>query len=676
MEQHGRDARDFDDADYDEYGPDLSDRKPSGSGSHRKGGGGHGQAKVALPRGSACTVCRKRKLKCGGERPSCNTCLRLSHDCSYGDPVHSRLIERTEELEDKIRLLESELEAHRSMAAATPAPQHHLPPIFPTYNTSHPGPHPSSAFPHLQTHHPDSAPPLHSHVAPHFVYGHTSIFFLTTHTHLPFINQPRFLYALRNPSTLSRTPSVCFLFALLAISAPYHSNPAVRSRAVWWYERARERVQVAINSGVSDRSHGKVNLTIETIQALALLTMIEMGKSDHQRAFLSLGQAVRIAAMLGLHRMDEDRIAERTGVPCALFCLDRFEAGAVGWPIALSESDIRILLPCADFLYEDGTCNSHANPLWWPIAPDSIENEPERQGPISSFAWLCRVLWLGGRICFESYRPAGSPFAGPFASENACSQMDDVTKVLQMDHALDAVRHQLNSLATVRPGKSVVNGPILMCLIVLNCLYVNLHHLRVATGLGLSTLPFNPNAPIVPGSPEYSMQRCLEGIHSTYEIVCQLSSFENMRTSTHLSRVTTFTSFVPYVLYCVAFPAKFCIGDWQLLANDRSRSEGITGRVQRGTSSQDALPSGDDVFGPGLDQDRLALIDALCNAMDRIGVVWDVGVKFAAMVRGDRYKLQERAITRQESYHSPHDDPNSPSQHSHHSQHSHGSYGP
>lgn len=42
--------------------------------------------------------------------------------------------------------------------------------------------------------------------------------------------------------------------------------------------------------------------------------MIEMGKSDHQRAFLSLGQAVRVAAMLGLHRMDEDRIAERTGV--------------------------------------------------------------------------------------------------------------------------------------------------------------------------------------------------------------------------------------------------------------------------------------------------------------------------------------------------------------------------
>jgi len=49
------------------------------------------------------------------------------------------------------------------------------------------------------------------------------------------------------------------------------------------------------------------------VQALALLALLEMGQSDHQRAFLSIGQSVRIAAMLGLHRMDEDRLSERCG---------------------------------------------------------------------------------------------------------------------------------------------------------------------------------------------------------------------------------------------------------------------------------------------------------------------------------------------------------------------------
>lgn len=33
----------------------------------------------------ACVLCRKRKLKCDGTKPSCGTCKRLSHDCSYDE---------------------------------------------------------------------------------------------------------------------------------------------------------------------------------------------------------------------------------------------------------------------------------------------------------------------------------------------------------------------------------------------------------------------------------------------------------------------------------------------------------------------------------------------------------------------------------------------------------------
>lgn len=45
------------------------------------------------------------------------------------------------------------------------------------------------------------------------------------------------------------------------------------------------------------------------------------------------------------------------------------------------------------------------------------------------------------------------------------------------------------------------------------------------------------------------------------------------------------------------------------------------------------LPSGDDVFGPALDDDRLALIDTFCDALDRMGVVWDVGNKVSCRNR-------------------------------------------
>ena len=126
---------------------------------------------------------------------------------------------------------------------------------------------------------------------------------------------------------------------------------------------------------------------------------------------------------------------------CTVFVLDRFESASVGWPPAIAEVDIRLLLPCEDRLYENGLCAPGDNPLWWPssiegndegvgMAPKSeagiFENEQHsrllgeffdgplggnghnRPGPlVDSFAWLVRVVWIGGRIQAETYRSSG-----------------------------------------------------------------------------------------------------------------------------------------------------------------------------------------------------------------------------------------------------------------------------
>ncbi len=34
---------------------------------------------------TACVLCRKRKLRCDGGRPSCGTCARLGHECKYDE---------------------------------------------------------------------------------------------------------------------------------------------------------------------------------------------------------------------------------------------------------------------------------------------------------------------------------------------------------------------------------------------------------------------------------------------------------------------------------------------------------------------------------------------------------------------------------------------------------------
>lgn len=37
------------------------------------------------PKRIACVICRKRKLKCDGTKPSCGTCARLGHNCAYDE---------------------------------------------------------------------------------------------------------------------------------------------------------------------------------------------------------------------------------------------------------------------------------------------------------------------------------------------------------------------------------------------------------------------------------------------------------------------------------------------------------------------------------------------------------------------------------------------------------------
>ena len=46
-------------------------------------GGERGTA--ARPKRIACIICRKRKLRCDGTKPSCGTCSKLGHKCAYDE---------------------------------------------------------------------------------------------------------------------------------------------------------------------------------------------------------------------------------------------------------------------------------------------------------------------------------------------------------------------------------------------------------------------------------------------------------------------------------------------------------------------------------------------------------------------------------------------------------------
>jgi hypothetical protein len=69
--------------------PNSPNRSPVGGSDPRQPGAlaNRRDTNECLPRPKriACVICRKRKLRCDSEKPSCGTCARLGHDCAYDE---------------------------------------------------------------------------------------------------------------------------------------------------------------------------------------------------------------------------------------------------------------------------------------------------------------------------------------------------------------------------------------------------------------------------------------------------------------------------------------------------------------------------------------------------------------------------------------------------------------
>jgi Zn(2)-Cys(6) binuclear cluster domain-containing protein len=63
----------------------VASNNASGATSGSTTGGVDDGNYVPRPKRIACVVCRKRKLRCDGRKPSCGTCTRLGHNCAYDE---------------------------------------------------------------------------------------------------------------------------------------------------------------------------------------------------------------------------------------------------------------------------------------------------------------------------------------------------------------------------------------------------------------------------------------------------------------------------------------------------------------------------------------------------------------------------------------------------------------
>ncbi|KAF2842501.1 hypothetical protein M501DRAFT_914906, partial [Patellaria atrata CBS 101060] len=371
----------------------------------------------------ACVLCRRRKLKCDGCRPTCGTCNRLSHECTY-DEVRKKSGPKR----GYVKALEARLHQVETLLKTQEPEQHRQDP-----STAFTMPQRSSAGLNL-----DSAQNLQNHTVPsqETVQGFNpmenggetpfpwemiglgldeplpmqevqnelhQIYFEKVHTSVPMIHRPRYLAAMNLAPHMR--PPVCLRYIMWCLAASLSDK--YDGLQEHFYHRARKYAQMDEMKG-----HGESTITVAHCQAWVLITTYEFKLMYFPRAWMSAGRAVRLAQMMQLHRLDGQGLDVKQCLPppkdwiekeerrrtfWMTFCEDRYASIGTGWPMAIEERDILTNLPASD----DAFLRSK------PVQTGTLEDALNSSGipSISAFAGVVLMACLFGRNLLHLHRP-------------------------------------------------------------------------------------------------------------------------------------------------------------------------------------------------------------------------------------------------------------------------------
>ncbi|RAL17233.1 putative C6 transcription factor Prf [Aspergillus homomorphus CBS 101889] len=336
---------------------------------------------VPRPKRIACVLCRRRKLRCDGKRPSCGTCSRLGHECVFDEVRKKSGPKRgyVKQLEARLAQVENLLKNQKtnptpdqgsSFTGSVANPSTDIPDILAIINESSafqqrhdrvPDPFSAQVFQHAGTTNTPNygmemislglEEPLPSQG---IIDELNEIYFKKIHPGMPILHRPRLLAAMSlGPST---RPPLCLQYIMwshaASISDKYSSLHSV------FYERARKYAEADELRGLGEHA-----VSLGHCQAWVLICSYEFKMMFFPRAWLSSGKAARLAIMMGLNRVDGEGIdvkqtltaakdwsekEERRRVFWMAYCADRFASIGTGWPVVFDDKDVLTKLPASE----------------------------------------------------------------------------------------------------------------------------------------------------------------------------------------------------------------------------------------------------------------------------------------------------------------------------------------
>ncbi|KAK5122275.1 hypothetical protein LTR85_004186 [Meristemomyces frigidus] len=407
-----------------------------------------GKERKRLP--LACIACRRKKIRCSGEKPACKHCLRSRIPCVYKVTTRkaaprtdymAMLDKRLKRMEERvIKILpKEEQNVVANTGRAVVRPPLPPPPPKPASASKKRGAEqafgdeldewangrptngdskeavqreaePDKTQPHdaeeqnLLLEGADKLPPkqLQEHLTEvffDFVYGQSY--------HL--LHKPSFLRKLAQGTV----PPVLML-AVCGISARFSSHPAVRTEPAFlrgesWASAARD---------IALRRYDTPNITILIVYLI--LGLHEFGTCQGGRSWMFGGMAQRMAYALQLHKdLDHDpkarrgsdgkngegeltftdrEIRRRTMWSC--FLMDRFNSSGTDRPIFVAEQYIRAQLPIKESYYQmeiTGPTEDLDGNVPNPVSPDTgqVSDAKENMGVA---AYLIRLVAIWGKL--------------------------------------------------------------------------------------------------------------------------------------------------------------------------------------------------------------------------------------------------------------------------------------
>ncbi|KAL2756152.1 hypothetical protein ACRALDRAFT_1034169 [Sodiomyces alcalophilus JCM 7366] len=393
---------------------------------------------VPKPKRLACLICRKRKLKCDGGKPSCSTCARLGHPCAYDEVRRKSGPKRgyVKALEERLKYLETLLSKTQASPLSGTGPP--IKPISPALDTGAAtrGQVPPVASPLGVTDtslaipgdrnidrwrfNGESPQPQSNAAVDEFNFGANmsmgmgsvggnftwemvglgleeplppqetidelhQIYFEKVHPSLPMIHKYRYLAAMNLAP--NQRPPVALRYAIW-MSACSITEKYVDLKDLF-YQRSRKYIEADYIKG-----YGEHMISVAHAQTHVLLASYEF------------------RMMIGLHRLDGAGLDVKQSLPpprdwtereerrrtfWMAFCQDRYASIGTGWPMTIDEKDVMTNLPSSDEAFE----------MSRPEQTQSLQDcmMPGGASKLSSFGGIVLMACLFGRNLIHLHRP-------------------------------------------------------------------------------------------------------------------------------------------------------------------------------------------------------------------------------------------------------------------------------